>query len=122
MTNKQDITALEQAIADAHRTLDACVLEALYHPDFLLLQPDGAHEGKADVIAAFRSGERAWQSAEVDEIEVRLAGDTAVAVGRWRARGRNRDVEFDYAARFLSVWAREGERWRNLAYTATEIV
>ncbi len=29
--------------------------------------------------------------------------------------------DFDYAARFLSIWIKEGGRWQNVAYHSTDI-
>ena len=122
MTDAESIAAAEQAIAAAHLTLDLAVIERLYHPDFILVQPDGTIEGKADVLASYARGEREWTHAEVDRLSVRVTGDTGIALGRWRARGTNRGADFDYAARFLSVWARADGAWRNIAYQSVEIL
>jgi ketosteroid isomerase-like protein len=121
MTDAELIAANEQAIAAAHVSLDLGVIERHYHPDFVIAQPDGRIETKAEVLASYRSGERHWQRAEVDELKVRVTGDTAIALGRWRASGTNRGQPFDYAARFLSVWVRTGTAWQNLAYQSVEI-
>ena len=121
MDDAARILAAEHAIAAAHLTLDTGVIEALYHPDFAIALPEGGYETRADVISSWQSGERFWSAASVDQLDVRLAGDTAVVFGRWRATGNNRGQAFDYAARFTSVWTRVGADWRNLAYHATEI-
>jgi hypothetical protein len=42
-------------------------------------------------------------------------------VGRWRGKGQNGAEPFDYQARFLSVWVRENDLWRNVAYEAAPI-
>jgi ketosteroid isomerase-like protein len=115
------IAAHEQAIAAAHVSLDLEAIDRLYHPAFIVVQPDGMIETKAEVLESYRSGGRHWDFAEVDRLHIRVAGNTAVAVGRWRARGINGGERFDYAARFLSVWTQEDGAWRNLAYKAEEI-
>ena len=115
------IVEAERALVAAHRTLDLATLDRLLHPDYVILQPDGTTECKAQVLASFESGERHWDLAEVDQLEVRFHGQCAVVVGRWRARGRNGPHQFDYAARFLSVWVNGAGNWRNVAYQATEI-
>jgi ketosteroid isomerase-like protein len=121
MTDAEAIEAAERAIAVAHLTLDLGIIDRLYHPDFVITQPDGGTESKEQVLASYRSGERCWDFAEVDQLEIRVAGDTGIAIGRWRARGANRGQHFDYAARFLSVWVRADTLWRNIAYQAVEI-
>jgi ketosteroid isomerase-like protein len=121
MSDAEMIAAAEHAIAAAHLTLDLDVVDRLYHPDFVVAQPDGTTETKAQVLASYRSGERHWDFAEVDQLEIRVTGDTGIVIGRWRAKGRNRGHLFDYAARYLSVWIRSGPSWRNLAYQSVEI-
>ena len=121
MTDAAAIAAAEQAIAAAHVSLDIGVIERHYHPDFVIAQPDGRIETKAEVLASYRSGERRWERAEVDELQVRVISDTAIALGRWRASGTNRGQPFDYAARFMSVWVRTATGWQNLAYQSVEI-
>jgi ketosteroid isomerase-like protein len=121
VTDAEAIAAAERAIAAAHLTLDLDVINRLYHPDFVIAQPDGSTEGKEQVLGSYRSGERRWDFAQVDQLEIHVAGDTAIVIGRWRAKGVSRGQRFDYAARFLSVWARTGSVWLNLAYQSVEI-
>ena len=111
----------EQALAAAHLTLDLATLDRLLHPDYVIVQPDGTIETKSATLVSLQTGDRHWDLAESDELIVHLHGDTAVVTGRWRGRGRNGTIHFDYHARFLSTWVRTAEGWRNVAYMATEI-
>jgi len=54
-------------------------------------------------------------------LDIRLYGQTALVVGVWKAAGCNNGQPFDYAAHFLSIWIKEGNRWLNLASQSTEI-
>jgi hypothetical protein len=82
----------------------------LMDPDYLQIGAGGDALDKERVLASFRSGERHWDEAHSDEHHVRIYGNTAVVVGRWRARGENAGRVFDYQARFVSVWvSRDGE-------------
>lgn len=121
MDERELIIQGEQQLAAAHLTLDLALFEHLLHPDYLILQPNGRVESRADVLASYRSGEREWFTAEVDQLEVRLVEKTALVNGRWRATGRNKDAHFNYAARFLSVWVKAAGRWQNVAYQGVEI-
>lgn len=121
MTDAEKIAANEHAIAAAHLSLDGAVIEKLLHPDFVNVAANGVVEGKDEVLASWRAGERHWDVAKVDGLDVRVAGATAIVAGRWRSSGTNRGVQFDYDARFMSVWVREEGRWLNLAYQAVEI-
>lgn len=111
----------EQALAAAHLTLDLATIDRLLHPAYVIVQPGGVQETKAQTLASLQSDNRHWDLAESDELAVRLYGDTAVVTGHWRGRGRNGATAFDYRARFLSIWVCEGGAWRNVAYMATEL-
>ena len=115
------IIAAEEALAAAHLTLDRATLDRLLHPDYVIVQPGGTIEDKAQTLASFATGDRHWEIAECDDMRVRIHGDTAIVTGRWRGQGRNGAVQFDYQARFLSTWVWEAGAWRNIAYMATEI-
>ena len=60
--------------------------------------------------------------AQADHLDIRLYGDPAVVVGRWRALGRHKAEHFDYTARFLSIWVKQDAHWQNIAYQSTEFV
>lgn len=111
----------EQALAAAHLTLDIATIDRLLHPDYVIVQPGGAQETKAQTLASLQSDNRHWDVAESDELAVRRYGDTAVVTGRWRGRGHNGATPFDYRARFLSIWVCEGGEWRNVAYMASAL-
>jgi ketosteroid isomerase-like protein len=111
----------EKALAEAHLSLDLETIDRLLHPDYMIVQPDGRVETKAEVLASYQTGMRHWDTASVGELTVTLHGETAVVVGRWQATGKNNSERFNYAARFLSVWIRDEGRWRNIAYQSVEI-
>jgi ketosteroid isomerase-like protein len=117
----RSVVQAEQALAKAHLNLDVEVFESLLHPGYAIIQPGGVVEGKAKTLASLRSGQRQWQIARSKDLDVRLYGDTAVVIGRWRSQGRNGDTDFDYSARFLSVWVREDGIWRNVAFASAPL-
>jgi ketosteroid isomerase-like protein len=114
------IIAAEQKLAAAHLNLDLSIIDDLLHADYLILQPNGLTESKADVLTSYASGERRWDAAEVTNMTVSVFGNTARVVGVWSARGENRGQPFDYRARFVSVWVDEGKGWQNITYFSAE--
>jgi ketosteroid isomerase-like protein len=118
---QQAIIEAEERLATASLNLDLSVFEQLLHPDYVIIQPGGMVENKAETLASLASDTRHWQVAQSDEMAVRVYGDTAVVIGRWTGKGLNGDEPFDYQARFLSVWINENGQWRNIAYQATPI-
>ncbi len=119
----QEVLGAEREWLEAHRRLDVPALDRLMAPDYAQIDASGRVVGREEVLASFRSGERDWEEAHSDEHRVRLYGDddVAVVVGRWRARGTNAGRAFDYAARYVAVWARQGGRWRVVSDQATPI-
>lgn len=115
------VVQAEHQLAAAHLQLDLKTIEHLLHPDYVIIQPSGKVETKTEVLASYHTGTRHWDTAQVDQLDIRLYGDTAIAVGRWLASGQHGTERFDYAARFLSIWVKQGGRWQNIAYQSTEI-
>jgi len=120
--DRKRVLAAEQQLASAHATHDLRRIATLLHDDYRILQPNGTVETKADVLASFANDDRYWALAEVSDLTVALHSMVAQVVGIWRATGSNDGVEFDYRARFLSVWLKEGDEWRNIAYSSAELL
>jgi len=118
----QAVILAEQVLAEAHVQLDMELIDYLLHPDYVIIQPGGQIESRQQVLDSYRAGDRRWDAACSDQLDVRIYGDSAVVVGRWTASGRNGLEEFDYSARFLSFWLKENGRWRNVAAQSTEII
>lgn len=123
-TEQEKIQAVLQAerdLAEAHLRLDLARFDQLLHPDYVIIQPGGKVEGKAETLASLQTGNRSWEIARSEEMDVQVYGETAVVVGRWRGKGQNGETAFDYSARFLSVWVFEAGTWRNVAAQSSEI-
>ncbi len=82
-----DITGAENQLAEAHLTLDKKTIELFLHPDYIIIQPAGVVEIKAEVLNSYYTGSRHWDIPQVDELDIRHYGDTAIVVGRWQASG-----------------------------------
>jgi ketosteroid isomerase-like protein len=83
----------------AHLRLDVQALDRLMAPEYVQIDDRGRTVGKEQVLESFRSGARGWDEAHSDDHDVRIYGNTAFVIGRWRARGVNAGQPFDYAAR-----------------------
>jgi uncharacterized protein (TIGR02246 family) len=116
-----EVMAVERAWTQAHLQGDFTTLARLMAEDYVRIQPDGSVAGKAASLASYVPEERTWELAEGDEYDVRVYGDTALVIGRWRARGVNHGEHFDYAARFLSVYVKRDGQWQMVAEQSTEL-
>jgi len=117
----EQVRSAEEQLAVAHLRIDIDLKDELLHPDYVIIHPGGIVESKGQVLDSYRSGNRHWEFAQSDQMDIRVYGDMAIVVGRWQAKGHNGDIEFDYSARFLSVWVRQAGRWLNLTSQYTKI-
>ena len=105
-----DLIETERKWAAAHLDLDLEMLEAILWDQYRQIQSDGSVIGKEELLASYRSGNRRWETAKSDQYEIRLFGDIALLIGRWRGVGENNGIRFDYTVRFLAVyWFEDGE-------------
>ena len=115
----EQVLRAEREWSAAHLGLDVDALERLMAPDYFRVGDGGEILDREAILASMRSGDRGWDEARSDEHDVRVYGDTAVVVGRWRARGVNAGRPFDYAARYVSVWVRRDGGWRMVSDQST---
>ena len=121
---EDDFEAVAQAeskLADAHLQLDLKTIDHLLHSDYVIVQPGGKVETKAEVLASYKTGTRHWDIAQSDQLDIHFYGASAVVIGRWRGAGQHGAERFDYVARFLSIWVKQDGQWQNIAYQSTEI-
>ena len=117
----REVLQAERAWVEAHRRLDIATLDRLMAEEYKHIRADGVVVGKAADLASYQTGDRYWEHAESDEYDIQLYGQTAVLIGRWRARGVNAGEGFDYAARFISVYVKRGGRWQMVAAQSTPL-
>jgi hypothetical protein len=107
----EEIRALLAAKSSALVRRSAAEIDALLHPNFLLVTAGGKTIGKADYIDVGITGHLVYHGQQVRDLEVRLFGDAAVAsmlVDDWfTIDGR----EIIQTYRNLSVFTRVDGRW-----------
>jgi ketosteroid isomerase-like protein len=52
---------------------------------------------------------------------VTVLGNAAILVGRWIGRGENDGEAFDYAARFMAIYAKRDGTWLLIADQSTPL-
>ena len=77
---------------------------------------------KEQLLRSYDPEKRKWQIAESTDHQVWLQGEVALLLGRWRGKGVNDGIPFDYYANFLAVYVLEQGEWRMLTeYSSTEL-
>jgi ketosteroid isomerase-like protein len=115
MSDTETVLAAERALQAAMRASDTGALERLLHPDLLAVAPDGSLADRAEDLAAHRSGRFAIAALEERELDVRVAGDTAVTFVVLDVTGTIDGADASGRLRYTRTWVRDGGTWRVLA-------
>jgi ketosteroid isomerase-like protein len=117
MTEQTDVIAeLEQRIAQAWVNRDRAALEAILAPEWSVTDPSGHVLTRQQVLQqTFDSTDRRIDSMTVDDVEVRMYGDTAVATGRTQATGNYQGTAVVVVLRFTDVVVRRDGIWQVVA-------
>ena len=119
MNDAADIARLreiQQELAAAWIARDRAAIEQLIASDWSVTHVAGRRLSRADVFRdMFDSDATRMQSTTVDDIDVRLFGDTAVVTGRTHALGTQSGAAFDVRLRFTDVFVRRDGRWQAVA-------
>jgi len=112
---------MEKQRVEALMKGDAGFFDRTTADDYTMITSSGELRNKARAMSDLKSGEVKFQSADVDELEVRVYGDTAVVTGRHtqKAQSAGNDISGQY--RFTRVYVKLNGQWKAVAYQATHI-
>lgn len=106
---------------DAMARGDVELLKSLFSDYYYHVESNGRVRSKTQLLKAVQRGELKFSSYKVDDVEIRLGGLVAVTIGRFTVtREEGRDKR-QYSGRFMRVWERDGNRWRNTMHQSTEL-
>ena len=116
-TNDADVIAgIEQRIAKAWVERERSTIDAMLDPEWSVTDASGQVLTKEQVLQeTFASADRRIDSMAIDDVQVRLFGDFAVATGRTRATGSYRGASSSVVLRFTDVFVRRAGQWRVVA-------
>jgi uncharacterized protein (TIGR02246 family) len=112
------IRRLEERWRAAQQANDTAAFRELLAPDVTFVGTSGTLRDRAGYIAS-RSGSWIPRSAQfrVDELRLRVYGNTVIVTGRETSTGPGVDA----SGRFTHVWARHGSTWILVALQRTAI-
>jgi ketosteroid isomerase-like protein len=124
---EREIRELESRWARAVIDGDRAFYESILADDFTHTSHAGAFKTRAQWLAESKSSDRSpaktvYESYGVDDLAVRIYGDTAVATGRTTPKGKTASgKEMTGQYRFLRVWVRRNGQWKAVAFQGTRI-
>jgi len=118
---QQEIQRLHLECAHAQLTNDVATLERVWADDHTFTNTFGVVQTKAERLAEMKSGARKLESFNLDDIQVRAYGNTAVVTSRGTLKMQVRGQEISLQARGIDVYVRKQGRWQLVAAQATRI-
>src|SRR5713226_3510894 len=108
---EQELTKLEQDRAQAA----VAFLEQNTADDYTFINARGIVMTKAQLLGAFKSGDIKLQSNDLDDLHVRVYGDTAVVTGRSTQKGQAQGQDTSGQYRFTRVYVKRNSQWQSVA-------
>jgi hypothetical protein len=110
------LAQLQQTLAKAWVSGDRAAIERIISPEWRSTGPDGRISDRATVLAdVFEKRVHRIRRLEIDDVRVRVIGDTAVVTGRTHGVGDVAGTPYDVVIRFTDTFVRDDGRWRALA-------
>jgi ketosteroid isomerase-like protein len=127
---EREIRELEAQFARAVVEGDRAFYDRVLAPDFTHTSHAGVFKTRAQFMAedkfgakgVSQSGRTRYDAYDVDDLAIRIYGDTAVVTGRTTPRGRTalgQPITGQY--RYLRVWVKRQGRWQAVAFEGTRI-
>jgi len=120
-TVQDKLKQMERQRAEALMKGDAAFIERTTADDYTMITSSGQLRNKRRALGDLKSGEVKFQSADVDDLEVRVYGDTAVVTGRHTQRAQSGGTDISGQYRFTRVYVKQKGQWKAVAYQATRI-
>lgn len=119
--DERELTQLFKDINVAVVKADVAFLARVLHKDYVHTRSRGTVENRAQYLENRKTGDVDYEALTVDEIQVRLDGDTAVVTGRTAAKGKDQRGAIEEQRRWTRVFLRRDGRWQLVAHQGTPI-
>ena len=119
----QELLKLQREWLDAYQKHDAEALERIEADDFTLTEADGKVTTKAEDVASIRNAKppQPDDAFDVEDVKVRLYGDTAVLIGRVIIKYRNKGQLVAEQYRYTDTYLKRRGRWQVVASQLTRL-
>lgn len=117
-----DEQAVRQTLNELYAALgrnDVAALDRIYADNYTLVNESGELTTKAPRLAAIKSGELKYESISVDEVNIRLYGNTAVATLRSMSKAQSKGQEIGGQFRVTLTLVKMKGRWQVVAAHVT---
>ncbi|MDO9707542.1 nuclear transport factor 2 family protein [Paracraurococcus lichenis] len=121
MPDEAEIYAAESRLRSAMLDGDAAALAALLSEELVVTDEEGRTVSREEELAEFRSHRLRLEVVEVEDLQVRMLGDCAIAWLRLRLQGRHLGQGVAARQAVTRLWRRGAEGWQVEAEHASAI-
>ena len=118
-TVAQKLQQMEEDLTAAIIRGDSSLAEKYYADDFTLTTPDGLRLSKAELFAAFKSGDLKLESSHYDDFKVSVYGNTAVMTFHSNDKVRFKGQEISGEFLWTDVFVKRNGQWQIVATQGT---
>jgi uncharacterized protein (TIGR02246 family) len=115
------IRKLEEELRQAAVKGDTAVFERILADDYRNVNARGLVRSKSDILADFKSGAAKTESLALENIQVKVYGDTAVLTADRTAKSTLKGQDTGGRQRQIRVYVKRNGRWQAVAMQTTPI-
>jgi ketosteroid isomerase-like protein len=117
-----ELQKLEKEWTQAIVKNDAEAIGRFMSADWVIIGPEGNVIEKARFLAVIKTGDLTHQSMELEDLRVRVYGDTAIITAQARSKGEYQGRSFSTHERSTSVYVKKDGLWLCVLTQLTPIV
>jgi len=117
----KEIEALEQQWREAVIANDVTRMDQLLADDYIGISANGTVETKAQALALRKAGTVRIKALDLNDLKVRVYGDTAVVTSRANLEGINGQSDISGNYRYTRVYNRRYGQWKIISFEASRI-
>jgi len=117
----KQIEGLEMEWRQAQVDNDIAVIDHLLADDYVGISANGTIETKSQTIAQRKAGTIRITALDLDDLKVRLYGDTAVVTSKADLQGVNGQSDISGKYRYTRVYNRRLGQWKIVSFEASRI-
>ena len=119
---EEEVKQLERDRQDAFIRGDIEALDRATAADYTTINGTGRLSTKPQMMQNLRQAKTKVLSVKLDDLKVRIYGDTAVLTGDYRDVNVREGVQRETHALFIRIFVRNRGRWEAVAYQQTPVV
>lgn len=117
----KEIEALEMQWRQAQLSNDVAVMDRLLADDYVGISASGIIENKTEALALRRAGTLHITNLDLNDLKVRIYGDTAVVTSRADLAGTSGSSDIGGTYRYTRVYNKRYGQWKIVSFEASRI-